>query len=112
MATNYGEVLKAFVERIERIQAEVAERKLDIKEIYGEANQNGLNAKALRRIIAERRQDKADLAAMAEIMDLYRRSLGMLADTPLGTAALSRHGTQYQDESGLTVVVKGAVPPI
>ena len=115
MTTNFSEVLKSFVERIERIEVAIGERKADRKEIYGEARTAGIDVKALRKIIVERRQDKAEREMLHETLDQYRHALGMLQGTPLGKAAVERHVDEFQrytDESGLTVVVKGATPPL
>ena len=38
--------------------------------------------------IRERRMDKDDLDEQESLLDIYRRALGMLADTPLGEAAI------------------------
>lgn len=92
MTTNFGEVLTSFVKRIETLEAHISERRADIKEIYGEAKKGGLNVKAIRKLIAERRQDQAAREAMEETLDQYRHALGMLATTPLGEAAIKRAG--------------------
>ena len=60
---------------------------VDITDVYAEAKGNGFDVKALRQIVRERKQDSNERAEQESILDVYRRALGMLADTPLGRAA-------------------------
>jgi len=69
--------IKSIVERVERIEVEMDERKQDRKEIYAEAKSAGLDAKVLRALVAERRKDQEDWAAFLEEKNLYRRAMGM-----------------------------------
>jgi uncharacterized protein (UPF0335 family) len=70
--------LKAIVERIERVEAEMKELGEDRSEIYAEAKSNGYDCKALRAIIRERKQDSNKLAEFETILDTYKQALGML----------------------------------
>ena len=45
-----AERLRAFVERIERLEEEKAALAADIREVYGEAKANGFDVKTLRRV--------------------------------------------------------------
>lgn len=76
--------LRAFIERIERVDAEISELKADQKDIYAEAKGNGFDVKIMRRIVAIRKQDADKRREEEEILDLYMISLGM---TPLETWA-------------------------
>jgi uncharacterized protein (UPF0335 family) len=67
--------LKSFVDRIERVEGERKDLAGDVRDIYVEAKGNGYNPKALRKIIAQRRQ-KTDEQLEAEI-EAYRAALGM-----------------------------------
>ena len=49
--------LKAFIERIERLEEEKRQIADDVKDVYAEAKANGFDAKILRKIISLRRQD-------------------------------------------------------
>ena len=80
--------LKAFVERIERLEEEKKTTQGDIREVYAEAKGTGFDVKALRRIVQLRRQDASKRAEEQAVLDTYLHALGMLADTPLGQAAL------------------------
>lgn len=71
------EQLKAFVERIERLEEEKAALAADIRDVYAEAKGNGFDVKALRRVIRERRLDRAELQEQEAMVDLYRAALGL-----------------------------------
>lgn len=68
--------LRAFIERIERLQAESRDIADQVKEVFAEAKGRGYDTKAMRKLIAERKRDKADLAEEQAVMDLYRSVLG------------------------------------
>jgi uncharacterized protein (UPF0335 family) len=71
--------LRAFVERIERMEEEKKAIADDIKEIYSEAKGNGFDTKVLRQIIRIRKQDHAERMEQEAILDLYMAALGMHA---------------------------------
>ena len=71
--------LRAFIERIERMEEEKKAIADDIREIYAEAKGNGFNTKVLRRIIALRKQDHAERMEEEALLDLYMAALGMQA---------------------------------
>jgi uncharacterized protein (UPF0335 family) len=82
--------LKAIVERIERLEVDKAEIASDIKDVYAEAKGNGFDPKILRKLIAIRKIDATQRAEAETILETYMQALGMLADLPLGQAAIER----------------------
>ena len=82
--------LRSIVERIERLEEEKKALATDIKDIYAEAKSAGYDIKVLRQLIRERRQDAAEIEERETLLEVYRRALGMLAETPLGEAAVAR----------------------
>ncbi len=82
--------LRQFIERIERLEEEKAGLLGDVKEVYAEAKGRGFDTKTMRRIIAIRKKDHSERQEEEAILELYLQALGMLADTPLGRAAVSR----------------------
>lgn len=82
--------LKAIVERIENIEAEMKERADDRKDVYLEAKGNGFDVPALRAIVKLRKEDANKRAEREAILHTYLHALGMLADLPLGKAAMDR----------------------
>jgi uncharacterized protein (UPF0335 family) len=69
--------LKAFIERIERLEEEKRQIADDIKDVYAEAKGTGFDAKILRKIVSLRRQDANERREQEEILDTYLRALGM-----------------------------------
>jgi uncharacterized protein (UPF0335 family) len=72
-----GQRLKAFIERIERLEEEKAALQEDIKEIYAELKGVGFDAKITRKIVKLRKMDKDKLAEEEEMLDLYRAAIGV-----------------------------------
>jgi uncharacterized protein (UPF0335 family) len=70
--------LRAFIERIERLEEEKKTISDDIKDVYGEAKGNGYDVKALRTIIRMRKQDANERAEQETILDTYMQALGMI----------------------------------
>ncbi len=94
LSTADRDKLKSLVDRIEAIEQERADLAEDIRSLYAEAKSAGFDAAALRQIIRLRKQDKSERDARQAIVDEYRAALGMLADTPLGQAAIARAGAE------------------
>ena len=88
--TVAGDQLKAIVERIEHLEDEKSGISSDIRDVFAEAKGNGFDVKALRAIIKMRKQDADKRAEHDAMVKLYQHALGMLADLPLGRAALER----------------------
>jgi len=71
--------LKAFVERIERLEEEKKALGDDIRDVYAEAKANGFDVKALRTIVSLRKQDPDERREHETILETYMHALGMLA---------------------------------
>lgn len=84
--------LKAIVDRIEKLEDEKATISADIKAVYQGAAADGLDVKILRKVIALRKKEAAERDEEQSMLEVYMAALGMLADTPLGQAALEREG--------------------
>ena len=69
--------LRAFIERIERLEEEKKTIADDIKEVYAEMKGTGFDTKAVRSIIRLRKQDQAERQEAEAILDLYKAALGM-----------------------------------
>src|SRR5262249_10787530 len=70
--------LKAFVERVERLEEEKKAIADDIRDVYAEAKANGFDVKALRMIVRLRKQDADERREHEAILETYRHALGML----------------------------------
>lgn len=88
--TNTNNQLQSIVERIEKLEAEKADLADLIKDIYVEAKANGFDAKILRKVVSLRKKNADERKTEEELLAVYMNALGMLADTPLGKAAISR----------------------
>jgi uncharacterized protein (UPF0335 family) len=78
VATRFAkDQLRAFVERIERLEEEKKALSDDIRDVYAEAKGNGYDVKALRTVIRLRKQDKDERAEQEAILDTYLHALGM-----------------------------------
>lgn len=70
--------LRAFIERVERLEEEKATIGDDIKEVFAEAKATGFDTKAMRAIIRLRKKDPAERQEEEAILDLYKSALGMV----------------------------------
>src|ERR1700759_845139 len=78
-AAKFGkDQLKAFVERIERLEEEKKTISDDIRDVFAEAKGNGFDVKALRAVIRLRKMDANDRAEAETILETYMQALGML----------------------------------
>jgi uncharacterized protein (UPF0335 family) len=81
IATGTEEVnaghLRAFIERIERLEEEKKALSDDIKDVYGEAKANGFDVKIVRKIVSIRKQDRDKRMEEETVLDLYLAALGM-----------------------------------
>ncbi len=72
-----GDHLRSFIERIERLEEEKAALAADIKDVYAEAKGTGFDVKIMRQLIRLRKMEDHDRSEQEEILDLYKRALGM-----------------------------------
>lgn len=70
-------MLKAVIERIERLEEEKRGISDDIKGVYAEAKANGFTVKILRMIVALRRKDPTERSEEEQILSVYLAALGM-----------------------------------
>jgi uncharacterized protein (UPF0335 family) len=71
--------LKAFVERIERLEEEKKALADDVRDVYAEAKANGFDTKALRTVVRMRKQDVDERREQEAILETYLHALGMLS---------------------------------
>ena len=68
--------LRAFIERIERLEEDKQAIADDIKEVYAEAKGNGYDVKVLRKVVALRKRDLDERKEEEAVMDLYLQCVG------------------------------------
>jgi uncharacterized protein (UPF0335 family) len=71
--------IKAFIERIERLEEEKRAMADDIRDVYAEAKGTGLDIKALRTLIRLRKLDTDERREQDAILEVYMAALGMVA---------------------------------
>ena len=70
-----GERLRSFIERIERLQAEIASLRADIKEIKSEAKDTGFDVLVITYLIKLRKQDADDRAEFETLVETYELAI-------------------------------------
>lgn len=70
--------LRAFIERIERLEEEKAALAEDIREVYSEAKSSGFDTKAIRAIVRMRKQDDHERMEQEALLATYMHALGMI----------------------------------
>lgn len=86
--------LRAFIERIERLEEEIKELNADKSDVYKELRGCGFDVKAVRQCVAARKLDTAEREERDAIFDLYWAALtGASTDSP---RARAREGNQFQ----------------
>ena len=71
------EQLRSFVERVERLEEEIKGLNSDKRDVFAEAKANGFDVKALKTILAIRRQDPDDRKEHDTVVELYAQALGI-----------------------------------
>ncbi len=104
--------LKAFVERVERLEEEKKAIADDIRDVYGEAKVNGFDIKALRSVVRLRKIDINERKEQEAILETYLHALGMLrvsgSAQRCGGARLVCHGRHEDDRAAAEVIVRQA----
>jgi uncharacterized protein (UPF0335 family) len=69
--------LKAFVERIERLEEEKKAIADDVRDVYAEAKSHGFDTRALRVIVRKRKLDQEERLNQEQLVETYMVALGM-----------------------------------
>jgi len=72
------ELLRQYVERIERLEEEKQALMADIREVYSEAKGHGLNPKIMRQVVKLRSMDRQDLMELDAELESYRAALDLI----------------------------------
>ena len=70
-------LLKSFIERIERLEEEKANILADIKEVYSEAKSSGYEPQIMRKVLIIRKMDIEERLEQEALLDSYRNALGI-----------------------------------
>jgi uncharacterized protein (UPF0335 family) len=82
------ETLDRYVSRLEALDDARGKLNANIKAVYDEAKNAGFVTTIIRQIVKERRMEETERHDHYALLEAYRSALGMLADLPLGQAAM------------------------
>ena len=69
--------LRAFIERIERLDVEKKALADQQKEVLAEAKARGYDTKALRKLVALRKMDPQEVSESEAVLEMYKDAIGM-----------------------------------
>lgn len=69
--------LTQFIERVERLMAEIAGLREDVSEVFAEAKGRGYDVKVMKKVIALRKRDPDDVAEEEAVLEMYKEALGI-----------------------------------
>lgn len=72
-----GQRLRAFLERIERLEEEKKALGDDVKDIYAEAKGVGFDTKIMKRVLKLRKMEPEKVREEDELLELYKAAIGM-----------------------------------
>lgn len=82
--------LAGYVGELELHQNAIDNEKLNQKLIFESANDAGFDVKAMRTVLKDRKIGRDKIEKHQAVVDVYKHALGMLADLPLGQAAIAK----------------------
>lgn len=103
--------LKAYLERVERLELERKELSDDIKAVYAEAKSAGFDTRALRKLVQLRKKAAAEREEEQAILDTYMHAVGMASEAPL-FAAVGAMGVDLAQRDQVIEAFKLLVPPM
>lgn len=69
--------LHQYISKIERLEQEKADISDDIKDVFAEAKAIGFDTKIMKKVLKLMKMDKNKLAEEDELIELYRRAMGL-----------------------------------
>jgi uncharacterized protein (UPF0335 family) len=72
-----GEQLRAFIERIERLEEEKKDVQEQIKDVLSEAKGVGFDTRIMRQLLRLRKLRDADRSEQEELLEIYKTAIGM-----------------------------------
>jgi uncharacterized protein (UPF0335 family) len=90
MQSKAAEDLQRLVSQIERLEEEKRGLSEDIRDKFAEAKAMGFDVKIIKQVLRLRKKSAVERDEEEAVLATYLNALGMLADTPLGRAAVDR----------------------
>lgn len=78
MSNDSNGQLRAFIDRVENIEVEIAERNADKRDIYAEAKGSGFDVPTIKKIVRLRKLDASERMEADALLDTYLAALGMI----------------------------------
>lgn len=103
--------LRSFVERVERLNAEIAALNADKSEVLKEAAGTGFDKAALRAVVKRRAVDRAARQEHDAIVDLYERALEGAGAVVAATSGVTAGETAPSSGPEHPAIPEGANPP-
>jgi uncharacterized protein (UPF0335 family) len=72
-----GEQLRAFIERIERLEEEKKDVQEQMKEVFSEAKGSGFDVRIMRQLLRLRKLRDVDRSEQEELLEIYKTAIGM-----------------------------------
>ena len=72
-----GDILKQYIERIERLENEKNDITANIRDIYAEAKSGGFDIKVMKQVIKVRKMDQNERTEQEELFEIYKKAIGM-----------------------------------
>jgi uncharacterized protein (UPF0335 family) len=72
-----GEQLRAFIERIERLEEEKKDVQEQIKEVFSVAKGVGFDVRIMRQLLRLRKLRDVDRSEQEELLEIYKTAIGM-----------------------------------
>ena len=82
-----GNRVRSFVERVEQLEAEIADLNEGKKEVFLEAKGEGFDVKILKEIIKLRKLDQEERDEHETLLDVYMRAMETAEPEPMKEAA-------------------------
>lgn len=72
-----NERLISIIERVEKLNEDMANIKADLKEVFGEAKSDGFDPKMIRWCVKMRAMDKDEIAELNELEKVYAKAINL-----------------------------------
>ena len=73
-----GARLKAFIEKIERLEEEKAAIASDVRDVFSEAKATGFDTKVMRQLLKLRKMKMEEVEEQETLLDIYKNAIGMV----------------------------------
>ncbi len=84
-----GDILRSFIERIERLEIDKKAISEDMKEVYAEAKSSGFEPKIMRKVIALRKMESHERQEQEALLDIYLHAVeGSAPASSMGSGAV------------------------